>query len=212
MEEVFVERPIPTGEGLTFEKVWAMMQENDRKAHEARLETERMFKESKLEMDKMFKETDRISKRNSRKVGELSNKFGKLAEHLVAPGIVKRFKEQGIDFAWAWRRGLEVKDKTGKTLTQIDFVLENAEIILAVEVKADPVEKDVGHHIKRLEILRESMNELKENQRKIQGAIAGAIFEDSVKEAASNAGFYVIEQSGDTMKLDIPDGWQPKEW
>ena len=30
MEAVVTERPMPTGEGLTFEKVWAMFQETDR--------------------------------------------------------------------------------------------------------------------------------------------------------------------------------------
>ena len=34
MEATFTERPIPTGEGLTFEKVWAMFQETDRKMWE----------------------------------------------------------------------------------------------------------------------------------------------------------------------------------
>jgi predicted GTPase len=43
----------------------------------------------------------------------------------------------------------------------------------------------------------------------ILGAIAGAVFEDNVKDAARDAGFYVIEQSGDTMKIEIPEGWKP---
>jgi hypothetical protein len=31
MTEAVKERPMPSGEGLTFEKVWAMFQETDRK-------------------------------------------------------------------------------------------------------------------------------------------------------------------------------------
>jgi hypothetical protein len=30
--------------------------------------------------------------------------------------------------------------------------------------------------------------------------------------AALEAGLYVIVQSGDTMKLKIPEGFQPREW
>lgn len=26
------------------------------------------------------------------------------------------------------------------------------------------------------------------------------------------AGLFVIEQSGDTMKIDVPEGFQPREW
>jgi predicted AAA+ superfamily ATPase len=181
-----------------------MFQETDKKFQE----TDKQFQE----MKGLFKETERIVKRNSRQMGQLSNKFGKLAEHLVAPGIVKRFKERGIDFWQVFKNGGEITDNNGKTLTQIDILLENEDLIIAVEVKAKPVEKDVGHHIKRLEILRESMNMLKQNHRKIQGAIAGAIFDSSVKEATRDAGFYVIEQSGDTMRIEVPEGFVPKAW
>jgi hypothetical protein len=200
MEGTVIERPIPTGEGLTFEKVWAMFQETDKKFQE----TDRQFKET----DRKIQETDRIVKRNGRQLGKLHNKFGNLAEHLVAPGIAKRFNELGYHFHLVAKKGGEITDKNGKTLTQIDILLENFETIIAVEVKARPVEKDVGHHIKRLGILRDTMRGEKAKI-KILGAIAGAIFEDSVKEAVRDAGFFVIEQSGDTMKIDMPEGWQP---
>jgi hypothetical protein len=38
--------------------------------------------------------------------------------------------------------------------------------------------------------------------------IAGAVFPMEMKEAA----LYVIEQSGDTMKINIPKGFQPRDW
>jgi hypothetical protein len=47
---------------------------------------------------------------------------------------------------------------------------------------------------------------------KILGAIAGAVFDGDVKEATLAAGFFVIEQSGDTMKIDMPEGWKPVEY
>jgi hypothetical protein len=40
----------------------------------------------------------------------------------------------------------------------------------------------------------------------------GLTFEKEVKQAALEAGLYVLEQSGDTMKMDIPGGFIPKEW
>ena len=42
------DRPVPTGEGLTFEKVWVSMQETDRKLQElveSQKETDRQIKE-----------------------------------------------------------------------------------------------------------------------------------------------------------------------
>jgi hypothetical protein len=222
-----VERPVPTGEGLTFEKVWAMFQESKRESerewkeiHEMSKETERKFQESKLEFDRklqesklehdrMIQESEKIYKRINRQMGKLSNKFGTLAEHLVAPGIVKRFNELGLNLSFGWKKGGEITDSTGKTLTQIDLLLENEKLVIAVEVKATPSEKDIGHHKRRLEILKEKLETMGQNHRKILGAIAGAIYEDSVKKATWDAGFYVIEQSGDTMKIDKPEGWVP---
>jgi hypothetical protein len=34
----------------------------------------------------------------------------------------------------------------------------------------------------------------------------------SVKAAALKAGLYVVTQTGDTVKIDIPEGFKPKEW
>ena len=190
------ERPIPTGEGLTFEKVWAMFQETDRKFQE----TDRKFQETREQM----KETDR-------KIGELGNRFGELAEHLVTPNIAERFNEMGYCFDAAAPGGYKILDGKGKEKTEIDILLENGDCIMAVEVKTRPRIQDIEHHVKRLEILREHRNK-HHDTRKIYGAIAGAVFGGIEKQAAVEAGFYVITQTGDTMKIEIPDGFIPQEW
>jgi hypothetical protein len=69
----------------------------------------------------------------------------------------------------------------------------------------------VPEHIERLEKLRKHWNKRGET-RILRGAIAGAIFPESVKRAALKAGLYVIVQSGDTMKIEVPNGFVPREW
>jgi hypothetical protein len=206
-------------EGITFEQIKAMFKdiaesqrETDSKFKETDLkfkETEMLLKENAQQFAQQHKETERIVKQNSKQIGGLHRRFGELAEHLVAPGIAKRFNELGYHFHLVAKKGGEITDENGKTLTQIDILLENNKLIIAVEVKTRPVEKDVAHHIKRLEILRDTLKKTK-REVKILGAIAGAIYDDSVKDATRDAGFFVIEQSGDTMKIDMPDGWVPK--
>jgi len=191
------QKKLPSGKGLTYEKVWAMMQETDR---------------SIKELAEQQKETDRIVRRNGKQMGELHRRFGQLAEHLVAPGIAKRFNEIGYHFDLVATKGAKLYDENGKVKAEIDLYLENGNITIVVEVKSKPVIKDIEHHIKRLELFRIQMNSINKGQRKILGAIAGAIFEDDVKEAVREAGMYVIEQSGDTMKIDMPDGFIPREW
>ena len=39
-----------------------------------------------------------------------------------------------------------------------------------------------------------------------------AIMNEEVRKYAHKTGFYVIEQTGDTVKIDIPEGFIPKEW
>ena len=175
--------------GITFEQVWAALMENR----------------------KQMQETDRQMKKLGKRMGYLNNRFGELAEHLVAPGIAKRFNELGYHFGKIATRGCEVFGEDGRVKTEIDILLENGDVIIAVEVKASPAIKDVDHHLKRLKILRENQNRFNDN-RKIMGAIAGAIFGTEEKKATLEAGLYVIEQSGDTMKMDIPDGFIPGEW
>jgi hypothetical protein len=41
---------------------------------------------------------------------------------------------------------------------------------------------------------------------------AGAIFLPAVKEPVLEVGMLEIEQSGNTMKLSIPEDFQPAEW
>jgi len=200
MEAAVKERPIPTGEGLTFEKVWAMFQESDRRMQE----TERVIQEKSAK-------TERFLKKIGKQMGYLNNRFGELAEHLVAPGIAKRFNELGHHFDGIAPGGYKISDSTGKVIAEVDLLLENGDCIMAVEVKVRPKQKDIERHIKRLEILREHRSN-KHDSRKIYGAIAGAIFGTAEKKEAIDAGFFVLEQSGDTMKMDIPDGFVPRAY
>ena len=190
-------------EALTFEKVWEMFQETDRKFQETReqmKETELLIKANALQM----KETDR-------RIGELGNRFGELAEHLVAPNIKEKFNELGFTIERIYQN-LAITDFSSKRcLAEIDLMLENGDIVIAVEVKAKPVQKDIDKHIERMEVLRRRAD-ARNDTRKFQGAIAGAIMTDEVRDYTHSAGLYVIEQTGDTVKITIPKDFKPREW
>jgi hypothetical protein len=231
MTEGIKERQMPAGERLTFEELWAMAQEDREQLREMReqsreqsKESDRKLQEMREEFSEMFKKTEKILrenelivKRNSKQLGEVHRKFGKLAVHLVLPGIERRFNEMGIYFQELTPKGgisdgYIIKDKKGKEIAEVDILLMNGEIAVAIEVKTEPAEKDIEHHIKRLQLVREFWDRTGRKQKKLQGGIAGAIYDSTVKKAVKNAGFYVIEQSGDTMMIDMSDGFVPKEW
>ena len=186
-------------DALNYEKVWEMFQETDRrfKDSEQRLkETERIIKE--------------LSRETDRKIGELGNRFGELAEHLVAPNITEKFKALGFTFEQV-SQDIRITDSKGQFLAEIDILLENGDIVIAVEVKSKPLERDVDKHIERMEILRRRAD-LRKDTRKFRGAIAGAIMKDEIRNYTLKAGFYVIEQTGGTVKITVPDGFVPREW
>ena len=219
-------------ENLTYEKIMAMIHESRRESSEKHeQEMERLRKQSeererqreendlriknenelrKNEFDRLQKEADRRLKRTERLIGDLGNRFGEMDEHLVAPGIEKRFNELGFKFKRIIPEGMVLRDSENKLKTEVDIYLENHEYIIAVEVKAKPKEQDIEHHKRRLQIIREDREP--GDQKKILGAIAGAVFPEDVKAAVLEAGMYVLEQSGDTMKIQAPNKSNIMEW
>ncbi|MDR3171227.1 MAG: hypothetical protein LBU17_06305 [Treponema sp.] len=119
-------------------------------------------------------------------------------------------RELGYNFHTMATKGVDIYDESCKRrLTEIDLLLENNECCMAVEVKPKPTEKDIAHHIRQLELLRDCLEKRQQQPKRILGAIAGAVFPEGIQQAVIEAGLYVIEQSGDTMKISVPEGFTP---
>ena len=169
-------------------------------------ETDRVVKETSEQM----KETDRQIKNTNKQMGELHNRFGEMAEHLVAPNITEKFQALGYSITRS-SKNLKITDGIDKTLTEVDLLLENGSIVIAIEVKAMPRTEDVNDHINRMAVLRRDADKHRD-ARKYCGAIAGAIMSDEVRKYIHKAGFYAIEQTGDTVRITVPEGFAPREW
>jgi hypothetical protein len=189
-------------EHLSFEKVWAMFQETDKKFQE----TDRQFKETR----EGFKEMWQAVREATRTVGNLSNKLGIVVEHLVLSNIKEKFNALGYEFTKAGPSVL-IEDRKKQIITQIDAMLENGEFALAIEVKTQLNVGHVDEHIDRMEKLRRYADD-RGDTRKFLGAVAGAIVADNVKEYALKKGFYVIRQSGDTVTIENPASFKPRQW
>jgi hypothetical protein len=181
--------------GLTFEDVWAMFQETDRKMQETARQIE--------ETDRQMKETDR-------KIGELGNRFGELAEHLIMPNIKEKFRALGYAFTKAGPY-VEFFSRSGEALTEVDVWLENGGFVMVVEIKSRLRKRDVGEHVRRMEILRAYLDE-RNDKRKLLGAVAAVVVSRELRDYVPEKGFYLIEPSGDTVKITAPEGFTPREW
>ena len=120
----------------TPEEIWALLRETA---------------EHQKETDRLMQETARRMKETDRKIGELGNRFGELVEHLVVPSITDKFNELNFTFEQI-SQNIVIKDASGNFLAEIDILLENDDVAIAVEVKARTIHKDVDDHVARMEV------------------------------------------------------------
>jgi hypothetical protein len=209
------ENNLPTG--ATFETVWAILQENalQQKENDRQMkETDRRMQETDRRMQETRKsqeETDRQMKETDKLISWLGNRFGELIEHLVAPNIMNKFNALDFNFTRCSTNFVLKEPGSPQALAEVDVMLENGDIVIAVEVKAKPEKSDVEDHIQRMEKLRYDANR-RGYIRRYRGAIAGAILSDSLQDYILKQGFYLIEQTGDTVRINIPEGFSPREW
>jgi len=100
-----------------------------------------------------LQETDRIVKANAHQIGKLSSRMGEVVEHMVAPSLREKFRELGYDFPQA-NINTDVSDRKNNIFLEIDVKLENGDKAMLVEVKTKPTTEDVQDHIYRLEKMR----------------------------------------------------------
>jgi len=208
--------------GLDFEQVWAALMETEKivKENAERLrETEKIVRENaerQRETDRQMKETDRQMKETDRQIkefnkrfGEFTNRFGEVVEHLIAPNLLEKFRELGLNFLQA-NKNTDIIDRNNGILFEIDVLLQNGDRAMLVEIKNKLTTEDVKEHMERLEKMRAYAN-LHGDKRSFLGAVAGVVMTSNVKEFALGQGFYVIEPSGETFNITPPNG-SPKEW
>jgi hypothetical protein len=194
-------------------------------------ETERIIKENAKEsalrgseFDRRMEETERIIKENAKRSAEMDKKFdrlginvgglnrsmGELIEILIAARLWEKFPEYGLVRAY---RRVPIYDETNRVRTDIDILLSNTDKVMVVEIKHElDKEKYVDEHLKRMELIRkyppaETLN------KQLLGAMAGGVVDPEVTRCAYDAGFYVLELTGESVRLvPPPAGFKPLQW
>jgi len=214
----------------TFESVWATLDEitiRQKELTESQKETDRLMKEweekwqreaderrkeadkRQKEADERRKEIDRQMKETDKKLGKLGIRMGEIVEHMVAPNLRIKFRELGLNFPQATTNA-DVEDVDNNIFFEIDVLLQNGDKAMLVEVKTKLTTENVKDHIRRLVKMRKYAN-LHGDKRTFLGAVAGVVIKSNVKNYALEQGLYVIEPSGETFNITVPNGL-PKEW
>ena len=215
-------------QAVTFDDVWKMFQETDRKFQEMaredrerreemvredrerRAETDRQIKEVSAQMretDLKFQKTDIKIKEVSTLVGNLGGRWGEFVEGLIAPSCIDMFTERGIQVDEVY---LRVKKTVAGERMEIDILVANTVAAVLVEVKSHLQVEDVRAHLNRLAKFKPFFPRYAACQ--VYGAVAGIVMDAEADQFAINKGLFVIEQSGETVRLANEQTFNPRVW
>jgi hypothetical protein len=132
-----------------------------------------------------------------------------MMEYTLVPNLPEKFKKFGFTFQVINRRR-KIDDNEHDIHAEIDAFLENGTQAMAVEVKVTLRPEDINEHINRMEKIRKYAD-LHNDKRKFYAAIAAAVIADDTRISALRQGFYVVEPSGEDVKITKPFS-DPKIW
>jgi hypothetical protein len=170
-----------------------------------------MQKEHARQMEEDKREMKKSAERLDRQMGKLGNRFGEMVEYMVMPNLITKFNDLGFEFTKA-NPHATIEDTKNNIIAEIDITLENGDKVMIVEVKSKPTTEDVTEHIERMKKVK-AHADLHGDTREFLGAVAGMVFNDNAKTFAMKNGFYVVEPSGETFTITVPEGeYSPKKW
>ena len=186
------------------DEAWAAIRETQ----QAHKETEKAIRETQKNifgLDNAKEEAWAAIRETQKNIGGLSNTLGSLVEHIMTPDLPQKFKKFGFSF----NRITTIKYAEG-VYAEIDGLVENGTQAVVVEVKTTLRKADIDDHILRMEKVRKHADEYND-KRQFMGAIAATITDKSTREYALKKGLFVIEPSGEDVKVTKPET-EPRVW
>lgn len=184
-----LEQPAPT-----FQDVWRMFQE-----------TSLQIKET----DRQMKETDRKIKQLSTEIGNLGNRLGDFVQGIVKPGLEELFQQRGLT-VHRTMQNLEKRDDAGQMLSEVDLLVIDSVVAVAVECKSNLSLDDVKDHLNRLASFKEHWPEYAHYH--LLGAVATMVLPEDVGHYAYRKGLYVLAQKGEQVEIRNDARFRAKEW
>jgi hypothetical protein len=194
----------------TLESVMALFEE----VAERQKETDRLIKETRAsqeETDRQMKKTDLKVDKLAELVGGVTGSLGDMAEGLMGSDLREKFAALGLYFEYMSQNFVVKEKKTGRNLAEVDILLINGTVAMVVEAKTTMTRGDVDEHEERMATLRLASHSLF-GKRKLYGAMAGVKMSPKAQKYAIEKGFYVIELTGETIKINTPEGFTPWIW
>jgi hypothetical protein len=233
MAEMTAEEAAEWGKTLDFPTVWAALLKMGEKVDNTTANLDRLGEKidrvtanTTANLDRLGEKIDRVTAnttanldrlgekvdRVTSNVGGLNLSMGELVETLFAPHLGEKFDLYQYNLRRTFRR-VPIYDDTNRLRGEIDILLSNTTVCMAVEIKRwlDKTGQ-VDDHIRRMQLIRQ-YPPAETREKKLLGAIAAAVVNPDVREYAEQSGFFVLELTGEDVRLlEPPKDFKPKEW
>ncbi|MFN3981194.1 MAG: DUF3782 domain-containing protein [Caldilinea sp.] len=182
-------------------------------AHSEQLrETDRLIRElreSSKETDRRMRETDASIKTLRKELGRLGNRLGEFVEGFVEPTVVKLFQQRGLPVHQVLRR-LEALDDAGELICEVDLLVVDTDVGVAVECKSHAGVADVREHLERLAKFKAAFPRFADL--KLQGALAAMNWTREAQRLAYKEGLWVLAQNAEVVKVKNDARFTPRVW
>ncbi len=210
-------------EKLSFEHVWALFKESDKKFQEMTMDSDKKFKEMTMDSDRKFKEMTmesdkqlkelraeiaRMEKQANKRHRELETLFtgqwGKLVESLVEGRLLALLRGFGFAVTQTFQNATDENK-----LMEFDIIADDTTESIVVEVKTTLKIDDINYFLEKLGRFKEVFRTF--GSKTVFGAVAFLKAENNVRQYAEKMGLIVIKATGNGTILNQKD-FKPKGW
>ncbi len=174
---------------------------------ESRADFDRRMAESKVEADKRLAKAEAIAAQANQAVNNLSSRWGRFVENIVAPAALRLFQDQGMAVQEIYQR---VRSARGNLNLEIDILLVDDDVAVAIEVKSRLNQDSVRQVLRSLEQFKVAFPRYASYR--LYGAVAAIEIDKDVDTYAYNQGLFVIQQSGNSVEISNKSGFVPHAW
>lgn len=162
------------------------------------------YERRKADYERLSRETKQQMQETDRKLRELAEQFtsttGHITEGIMKPAAQRIFQEAGFDISH-YLCNMHSKMKNEHAEMEVDLLMLNGTIAIAVEIKTDCRKKDIDHFMRQMAKFKRLFREYRDKE--VLAAVAALNYDKDALEYAKKQGLLAITTTdGDLFTLE----------
>ena len=199
---------------VTLDDIYALFQRSQEEADRRFAEADRRAAASKAEFDRRAAEAEQrlaraeaIAAQANQAVNNLSSRWGRFVENIVAPAVLRLFQERGFAVQEIYQRVRSARDAIN---LEVDILAVDDNVAVIVEIKSRLTQNHIRQVLNTLSQFKTAFPHYANYQ--IHGAVAAIEIDRDIDTYASNQGLFVIVQAGDSVEISNDQNFSPRTW